>query len=94
MNRNRIDKARGKAMATELCWEYTALTIPALVSPALDDIGVDDPEVRQAARHFALAHLKELEEALGPMTMEELQHGLAYFIERYEQRLRDSKECA
>lgn len=78
-------------MRTRLYWEYTALTIPALVAPALDDIGVDDPKVRQAARHFALAHLKKVEEALGPMTMGELQHGLAYFVEGYEQRLKDSR---
>lgn len=77
------------AMATRLYWEYAALTIPALVDPALDDIGVDDPKVRQAARHFALDHLKKVEEAMGPMTMGELQHVLAYFIERYEQRLKD-----
>jgi hypothetical protein len=81
-------------MATKLYWEYTALTISALVEPALDNIGVDDPKVRQAARHFALARLKKVEGALGPMTMQELQHGLAYFIEGYEQRLKDNKECA
>ena len=78
-------------MATRLYWEYVALTISALVDPALDDIGVDDPKVRQAARHLALAHLKKVEEVLGPMTMADLQHGLAYFIEGYEQRLKDSR---
>ena len=76
-------------MAKKLYWEYTALAIPAFVNPMLDDIGVDNPIVRQAARSFALAHLKETKGVLGSMTMGDLQHQLNYFIEGYEQALKD-----
>jgi hypothetical protein len=86
------EKERQKrAGGTRLHWEYAALAIPTLVTPALDDIGVSDPKLRQVARRFALTHLKKVEKALGPMTMRELQHVLAYFVEAYEQRLKHTK---
>jgi hypothetical protein len=89
------EKERQKrAGGTRLHWEYAALAIPTLVAPALDDIGLDDPKIRQAARRFALTHLKKVEKALGAMTMGELQHGLAYFIEEYERRLKHSRQRA
>lgn len=73
-------------MATKMDWEIEDLASQALVDPMLDDIDRFDPQVRAAARKFALQHVEESD----GLKMGDWQHSVDCFALGYKTALKDN----
>jgi len=76
-------------MVTEITWQATDRVSQALVVPMLDDeMGLDDPEVREATRKWALRLIDDDNASLD-VAMGELNSRAWDFADGYEQALVD-----
>jgi len=75
-------------MVTQIEWQQTDRVSQVLVEPMLDDMGVDDTEIREATRKWALRLINDDTYSLA-LTMGELQPRAWDFADGYEQALVD-----
>lgn len=73
-------------MVTEIHWENDDWASQALVDAILDDIDRFDPQVRAAARKFALQHVEESD----GLKMGDWQHSVGCFALGYKTALQDN----
>ena len=75
-------------MVTKIRWNATDRASQALVKPMLDDMGVDDTEIREATRKWALRLINDDGASLD-LTMGDLQSRAWDWVDGYEQCLCD-----
>jgi len=75
-------------MVTQIKWQQTDRVSQALVEPMLDDMGVDDTEIREATRKWALRLINDDTYSLD-LTMGDLQSRAWDWVDGYEQALVD-----
>jgi hypothetical protein len=67
---------------TKVTWQDEDIASQALVEPMINDIGIENPEVRAAVKEFCANEISE-----ETWTMGELQHAATCFAEGYKTAL-------